>query len=90
MLNNTLTLQELIDTLENLKEQHGEDIKVVASCDYGDYHHTEQLIQVCEVEVVKPEKSAYSRSGYAFPRNGGDEHEGDSGVELVVVLREAQ
>lgn len=92
MLNNTLSLYDLITSLEELREEHGDDILVVASSDYGDMTHTEQLIEIGEPELCVPVKTAYSCSGYAFP----DEEEDDEFMDdddyreepqKVIVLR---
>lgn len=81
---NTLTIQDLISTLQEFAEEFGDDTLVVASCDYGDYHHTEQLIEIEEIIPNDPIKSAYSRSGYAF-----NDEEYEYGNKPVIVLRSA-
>jgi CRISPR/Cas system-associated protein Cas10 (large subunit of type III CRISPR-Cas system) len=68
-LNNTLSLQEVIDELEELKEEYGPDAQVVFGCDYGDICHTQQALQINQVEAVNANKiaeSAYSNSGFAI------------------------
>ena len=83
MLNNTLSIHDLISMLEDLKEQYGEDTLVVASSDYGDHSHTEQLVEITDVSVTNPVKSGYSQSGWAF----GDEEDFDDEKPFVVVLK---
>lgn len=61
-----MTIEELIEILEEKKEVHG-NIEVMTSSDYGDYSHTEELNYIISVDTCIPEPSAYSRSGMAFP-----------------------
>lgn len=79
-----MTLYDLISELEDLRDEHGDDILVVASCDYGDIGHTEQLIEITMVETVNPQSSAYSKSGWCYPDNVDDEKV-DQENEVIVL-----
>jgi hypothetical protein len=82
MLKNTLTIYDLISTLEELRDEYGEDTPVVVSSDYGDYTHTEQLLEISEISTTNPKNSGYSRSGFAF-----NDEELEEGKKLVIVIR---
>jgi len=95
---NSLSIHDLIETLQELAEEHGEDTQVMASCDYGDICHTEQLINIESIEVIVPGTSAYSLSGLCYPDEEDleDDFEGTGGEidpndfeeeQKVVVLR---
>lgn len=58
-LNNTLTVDELIEILQDLKDDHGGDIKVVFSYNYGDYWRTQVASGVEEVDTGYVEYSDY-------------------------------
>ena len=52
------------------------DAQVVFTCDYGDYHHTQQALQVgfaTEVERNRLAESAYSQSGFSLENARDDE-----------------
>ena len=101
MLNNSLTLNDLIETLTELRDQileegGDDDILVVSSSDYGDHCHTEQLVEIISVELNRPTKSAYSQSRWAFRNPPKGSFEGTGGeidpedfedIEKVIVLR---
>lgn len=82
MLNNSLTIADLIASLTEMAEVFGEDTLVVSSSDYGDYAHTEQLVEIQDIQACNPVKTGYSHSGYAF----SDEDLDDS-KPMVIVLR---
>ncbi len=88
MLNNSMTIYDLIESLQEMAEEYGEDTIVVASSDYGDHSHTEQLIEITEVSAVNPVRGAYSHSGYIYPTRDPEEY-GNKHVEEapVIVLR---
>lgn len=88
MLNNTMSIHDLIETLTEFAEEHGDDTLVVSSCDYGDITHTEQLVEIQEVEVTHPIKSGYSNSGYAYNKDmDPDDHDYENDTNIVIVLR---
>ena len=65
-----MTLRELKDMIDDLVTDHGEGIlehDVMAVYDYGDYHHTQALQRLRDVDVVIPKESAYSASRLALP-----------------------
>lgn len=65
-----MTVRDLIEQLQ----MYDEDALVVFTCDYGDYHHTQQALPVQDVEpaVARIVESAYSHSRMAFSR---EDHE---------------
>lgn len=68
-----MTVRDLIDYLQT----QDQDAPVFFGCDYGDYHHTQQALPVCEVnehESGDLRNGAYSQSGLAL--NKGDEETG--------------
>ncbi len=74
-----MTLEDLKFQIEDLVRTYGEAIlqkPVFASCDYGDYGHTQQLIRLETPRVVESHESAYSVSRLAINEND-DENEFD-------------
>ena len=77
----TMTVGELRRELADYEDE----TPVVFACDYGDYHHTTQVLPVGDVEEHDESelvKSAYSQSGVALNQN--EEFGGDG--DTVVVL----
>lgn len=65
----TITVAKLIDMLQG----EDPDALVVFTCDYGDYHHTQQALAIDgNFEEVVLEKSAYSHSGFAVATDDED------------------
>ncbi len=60
-----MTLNELIDELQELKDEHG-DTEVVMTADYGDICHTIQALPIRAVGTRHTEESAYSNSRVAI------------------------
>jgi hypothetical protein len=60
-----MTVEELIEELELLKEQYGAETEVRLGADYGDCSHTLQALDAVQILPVGLCESAYSRSGYA-------------------------
>jgi hypothetical protein len=83
---NSLSISDLIAELEELAETLGEDTPVMASCDYGDHCHTEQLINIESVTFVVPGKTAYSESGLCYPSEDDLENQPEE-EQKVIVLR---
>ena len=63
-----MTLTELIEDLQSKLDTYG-DLTVCTSSDYGDYNHTEQILDIEEVAIVIPEDTAYSRTGLMVPED---------------------
>jgi hypothetical protein len=82
----SITAGQLLEDLQYFLECNPDaaDKPIYASCDYGDYGHTQQLIELSGnmLEVV-PKKTAYSQSGLAMPRD--DEEMDDEGNEVIVI-----
>lgn len=69
-----LTVRELIEMLQDIKEQ---DQIVVLQYNYGDYHNTQAVRECHHVTVGQLEMSAYSESGWAVPdKEDEDPHKG--------------
>jgi hypothetical protein len=81
-----MTVRELQEELSYLVDQYGEkalDIKVYGVCDYGDYGHTQQLVELTEPRMAKPHKTAYSQSGLAVSED--EEYEDEEEGQVVVL-----
>jgi hypothetical protein len=64
----TMTLEDLKFQIEDMVRTHGEAIlkkPVFASCDYGDYCHTQQLVPLDNPRVALSYETAYSTSRLA-------------------------
>lgn len=73
--------------LRALLEGENDDALVVFTCDYGDYHHTEQAVGLRgDVEEVLLEESAYSQSGFAVSKDP-DELDDDKMEAAPVYLK---
>lgn len=90
VLAQALTVGDLREMIEGVND----DIPVMFSCSYGDYHNTLQVLPVSEaLELTSGDlhESAYSQSGIAMLKEGrDDEDEGDDDEEdetPVLVLR---
>lgn len=58
----TITVRQLRELLDG----EDDDLPVIFSTDYGDYHHTQQALPLIgETDEVLVEESAYSNSGFA-------------------------
>lgn len=65
----TITAQELMEALEDIPSH----AKVAFTSDYGDRHHTEQIIPITgEMNPHAIRESAYSESGLALDGEGND------------------
>lgn len=67
------------------------DAVVCFACDYGDYHHTQQLLPVETVDETQCDEalveSAYSRSGLAVEEIDFEDDDDDLPGRNVVILR---
>ncbi len=85
----SITVKELREALEFQED----DALVAFACDYGDYHHTEQALEIKgELEEASLVESAYSHSGFAVCDEEDDEEEEADEAEQakrpkVLVLR---
>lgn len=80
----TVTLDELIASLQQAREEHGGDAKVLFASSYGDRARTMQAHRLRgEVQAVALRDSAYSDSGVALADDDGSDdyydavHDGD-------------
>ncbi len=80
LLERGLTVGDLITELEALDR----DAKVVFACDYGDYHHTRQVLPVERVEPLSRDEylatTAYSQSRVCV-RERGEEKDREEAEE---------
>lgn len=82
----TCTLDELIDALQEAREDHGGDKKVVFASNYGDRCRTQQAHGIRgRVEEALLTESGYSDSGYALADE--DEDHGDYEQNGVLVIK---
>lgn len=73
-LENALTVEELIERLQEMDPES----RVVFTCDYGDYHKTQQALTVRNVDERGAEEirtTAYSHSGLALVDNDEENEE---------------
>jgi len=73
----TVTLRALIESLQEAEEEHGPDVPIVFSSDYGDLCHTQQAHSLDgNVKVTSLKESGYSCSGYRITDEDDDDHDG--------------
>jgi hypothetical protein len=96
-LRNAMTVQDLINAIEDCPR----DAKVLFTCDYGDYSHTQQALPVEDANILDERQrlveSAYSHSDMAVESidedddydEDEDDDENDQEYEApnVVILR---
>lgn len=90
-LRNGMTVEDLIATLQDCNP----NAVVLFTCDYGDYHHTQQALPVQECDRILHGQalveSAYSRSGLALEEadDGDDDQyeEFSDAKQNVVILK---
>ena len=58
-----MTIQKLFEILESEIQNGNGGNQVKVACDYGDYHHTAQSLDIREVEFGAERETGYSRSG---------------------------
>jgi len=86
-----LTVGQLIERLQELPE----DATVLFVCDYGDHHHTAQVLPVADAIEMGDEEylteSAYSRSGMALESTeDGSAEDGDFCGDLYEASKTAR
>lgn len=81
----TCTLDELIAALQEAREDHGGDKKVVFASNYGDRCRTQQAHGLRgRVEETALVESGYSDSGYAVADDDSDMDGDDDNVVLLI------
>ena len=93
-LGGALTVGELIEILQGCPE----DARIVFTCDYGDYGHTQQALPVRAVGSLDEQggtlqPSGYSQSGLAISRSDDEDDEdadrpatdAESGPDVIVL-----
>lgn len=75
-----------VGKLRDLLAEYDDKDMIAFSCDYGDYHHTEQVLPITgRIEEEGLVESGYSHSGFAV-YDGDKDDEDDDHTELPVVL----
>ena len=72
-----MTVQEMLDEIEDLRQQQGDgilDLEVAVEYDYNDHAHTRALTFFECAFVAKPVRSLYSDSGLRVPKMEKDEY----------------
>lgn len=83
----TITLGDLIQILQEAQAEHGPDVPVVTSSDYGDHHHTQQAHMFeGSFTLTFLKKSAYSSSGFKVTEEDEEDEESITGEESPKVL----
>lgn len=82
----TCTLDELIAALEEAREEHGGNVKVVFTSNYGDRGRTQQAHRLyARVEETQLVESAYSDSGYAVADSDEGMHDEYEERKVLVI-----
>lgn len=81
-----MKITELIEQLEDFKQNYG-DIEVMSSSNFGDFHKTEQLVNIEAIQICQPFETGYSSSGLAFPTDPHDREKIKADAEEILVLR---
>lgn len=83
---NTMTVRELMGLLEDVPEAE-RDKPVLFACDYGDYHHTTQVLGITdlsnEARPIQEEAYSQSRWGLAKEQDDDDDDEGPDDDEAT-------
>ena len=89
VLEQSHTVRQLIEVLQGLDQ----DARILFTCNYGDYHRTQQALPITEVEEYQSTDltdSGYSQSGIAFTGDQDAEpdepREDDDDDETVVIF----
>jgi hypothetical protein len=73
----TMTVRELIELLRDIPPDE-RDQPVLFACDYGDYHHTIQVLGINDLAGPKPiQEEAYSRSRWGLAKESDKDEELD-------------
>jgi len=82
----TCTLDDLIAALQEAKDEHGGDVKVVFTSNYGDRARTQQAHRLYgRVEETQLVESAYSDSGYAVADSDEGMHDEYTERKVLVI-----
>lgn len=73
-----MTVRELMGMLEDVPEAE-RDKPVLFACDYGDYHHTTQVLGITDLSSeTKPiQEEAYSQSRWGLAKEREDDEDPD-------------
>ena len=83
----TTTLYELIALLKRRVEDNPElgNLPVYAVSDYGDHSHTQQLLELNEVDEIQVTETAYSDSGLAVAGEDDEIYTGEECSQAVCI-----
>ena len=77
-----------VGQLKELLEDYDDDLQVIFTADYGDYHHTAQALPLSGgADVAAIAESAYSNSGFALVTDEEQDDEEYDGAAAFLVLR---
>ena len=82
-----MTINELLEILQSEVECGNGDKEVRIACDYGDYTHTAQSLEIEDTLYGKEERGAYSHSGYEA---WGVEDEADADIFFIKARDESE
>ena len=86
MLLNTITAEELLEVVQGIIDEHGKDMPILFTADYGDIGHTAQALPIEGVaDPVTITESGYSNSRFEIIESDGDEDEDFN--ESYIVIR---
>ena len=79
----SMTAGQLKELVEDIISEHGDEILVTVSCNYGDYWRTMQVLELDnQYEVLPIDSTAYSQSGWAVARHEEDEIDEETGERI--------
>jgi hypothetical protein len=80
-----MTARHIIEALQDLDP----DSRVLFVCGYGDYHDTQQVLPVTEIEQYSTSDlttTPYSKSGLAMVENDDSYDDDDTGHEEPIII----
>ncbi len=82
----SITVDELIERLQDIKAEHGGEAMIAFSSNYGDYGKTQQVHVIDgEAEERDIEESGYSQSGFAVVEYEQDEDDAREFQKMVIL-----
>lgn len=79
----SMTVDRLIEALQEVSAEGNGGMHVVMTADYGDHCHTTQILRIGDVQIREIDESGYSDSGYALV---DDEYEKKARPNVVALL----
>lgn len=84
--NKTMTVQELIENLQYLKEEYGADTEVMFSYTYPDYWRSQVADTISEVDMQAVTYSDYHRTNKIVDLEDYDEDDQDPSFDKKVIV----